>query len=174
MKRLTASIILAGVLMLAAGPSQGLFAQDDEGPGTRITTVTSFNVPFGDRGTVIPFMVDRVLPATQLNPKAITVRLLFHNWGSDASQVAIVAEYASLADVDSECGQPCKDYFDANPIPEEGTPEREAFDKAGALFSKYYSRHSDEIYVAPMGFAKVEGKMVRGAGMPEAPEGDGE
>lgn len=147
-------------LMLLAVPAPPMVAQEDDGPGTRVVTVTSFEVPFNDRATVIPFMVERFLPAMQLNPNVINARLLFHNWGSNAAAIAIVAEYASFADIESDCGQPCDDYYDANPPPDEGTPEREEFDKAAALWSKYYSHHRDEIYSTPMGMAKVEGVMM--------------
>lgn len=152
-------------------PQQAV-AQDDDGPGTRIVTVTTFNVPFTVRDQVIPHMVARVLPVTQLNPAVITSRLLFHNWGSEASQVVMVAEYASWADVEADCGQPCDDYFDANPAPEEGDEGYEAFDKARNLFLKYYSHHKDEIYVAPMGLAKVEGEMMGPVGGPDDDDGD--
>lgn len=165
------SLAAMAALTLLAVTASPMAAQEDEGPGTRVVTVTSFDVPFGDRGTVIPFMVERFLPATQLNPKAMNVRVLFHNWGADAASVAIVAEYATFADIESDCGQPCDDYYDANPPPAEGTPEREEFDEAAALWSKYYSHHRDEIYVTPMGMAKVEGEMMGPVGGPDDDEG---
>jgi hypothetical protein len=159
-------VVGMGMLVGWSVPQQAV-AQDDDGPGTRIVSVTTFNVPFTVRGQVIPHMVARVLPATQLNPHVITSRLLFHNWGSDASQIVMVAEYASMADVDADCGQPCTDYFEANPAPEEGDEGYEAFDEARRLFLKYYSNHRDEIYVAPMGMAKVEGEMMGPVGGPD-------
>jgi hypothetical protein len=159
-------------LVLLAATAPPIAAQEEEGPGARVVTVTSFEVPFADRGTVIPFMVERFLPGMQLNPNAINVRVLFHNWGGNAADMAIVAEYASFEDIESDCGQPCDDYYDANPPPEEGTPEREEFNKAAALWSKYYSHHRDEIYVTPMGMAKVEGVMMGPVGG-EADEEEG-
>lgn len=170
-------LLAAGVGMLMGwSMPQVAIAQDgdDEGPGTRIVTVTTFKLPFQHRATVIPWMQKYVLPGGQLNPAAITTRVLFHNWGSDAGDVVLVAEYASWADIEAECGQPCDDYDEANPEPEEGEEGYEAYQEAQALFSKYFSRHHDEIYVAPMGMAKVEGEMMGPIGGPDDDEGDDE
>ena len=138
-------LLVAGVGMMVGWsmPQVAMAQDDDEGPGTRIVTVTSFKLPFQHRGTGIPWMVKNVLPGQQLNPAAITTRLLFHNWGSDASDVIQVSEYASWADVDADCGQPCDDYNEANPEPEEGDEGYEAFQEAQARFSNYYSHHRD-------------------------------
>ncbi|MFQ5530828.1 MAG: hypothetical protein ACE5FP_10850, partial [Gemmatimonadota bacterium] len=108
---------------------------------------------------------------TQLNPHVLTSRVLFHAWGSNADQIIMVAEYASLADVDAECGQPCDDYFEANPAPEEGDEGYEAFVEGRDAFLKYYSHHSDEIYAAPMGLATTEGEVLGRVG-PAEDEGD--
>ncbi len=145
---------------------------DDEGPGVRVVTVTSFQLPFQARSTVIPWMQKNFLPGVQLNPHAITTRVLFHFWGSDAADVVMVAEYASWADVTADCGQPCDDYNEANPAPEEGDEGYEAFQEAADLFSKYYTHHHDEIYNAPMGMAKVEGEMMGPVGGPDDDDGD--
>ena len=166
------AVMAALTLLVVIAPAIAA-QEEEEGPGTRVVTVTTFQVPFGDRGTVIPFMVERVLPATQLNPNVITFRVLFHNWGANAADVAIVAEYASFEDIESDCGQPCEDYYAANPPPEEGTAEREEFDEAAALWSRYYSHHRDEIYLIPMGMAKVEGVMMGPVGGEEDEEEDG-
>lgn len=165
---LSLSVALAGLPASADAQQQ----EEEEGPGTRVTTVTSFQVPFNDRPVVMPFLVERVIPATQLNPNVITFRVLLHNWGGDASDVTLVAEYADFADIEAECGQPCDDYFEAHPAPEEGEDGYEDFQEAQRLFSKYYSHHRDEIYVAPMSLAKVEGTMMGPVGGPED-EGEG-
>ncbi len=145
---------------------------DDEEPVTRVVTVTSFSLPFQHRETVIPWMQKYFLPGQQLNPAAITTRVLFHNWGSDAADVVLVTEYASWADIEADCGQPCDDYDEANPEPEEGEEGYEAYEEAADLFTKYFSRHRDEIYVAPMDMAKVEGEMMGPVGGPEDDEDD--
>jgi len=168
-------LLLVGMgLLVGWSMPQQAVAQDgdDDGPGARIVTVTSFHLPLQHRGTVIPWMQKNFLPSVQLNPHAITTRFLFHNWGSDAADVVMVAEYASWADVEADCGQPCDDYFEANPEPEEGDEGYEAFDAARDLFQKYYARHRDEIYFAPMGMAKVEGEMMGPVGGPDDDDGD--
>ena len=164
--------LLASASLLALPAS--LEAQEDEGPGSRVTTVTSFDVPIQHRSTVMPFIVRRVAPATQLNPKVINYRIMWHNWGGNASNVIIMAEYADIADIESDCGQPCDDYYDAHPAPEEGEEGYEDFQKAQEMFQKYYSHHKDEIFVSPMMLAKVEGEMMGPVGGPQQDEGDGE
>lgn len=142
-------------------------AQEDEGPGNRVVTVTSFKVPFNDRPVVMPFLIERFVPATQLNPNVISFRVLLHNWGGNASDVMIVAEYDDISEIESDCGQPCDDYYEAHPAPEEGEEGYADFQKAQELFNKYYAHHRDEIYVAPMMVAKVEGEMMGPVGGPE-------
>lgn len=166
---LCALLIAASFVLLPSA----LVAQEDEQeePGTRVTTVTSFEVPFQHRPQVMPFLMERVIPATQLNPNVINFRVLLHNWGGNASDVHLVAEYADIADIESDCGQPCDDYFEANPAPEEGDEGYEDFQEAQELFDKYYSHHRDEILVAPMMAAKVEGEMMGPVGGPEDEDG---
>lgn len=139
--------------------------QGEEEPGMRIVTVTTFKVPFYDRDKVFPFMRRYVLPAAQLNPNVLNYRVLWHNWGADASQVIISAEYEDITKIEAECGQPCSDYFEANPEPEEGDEGYETFRQQEEAFAKYYAQHSDEIYVTPMGAAKIEGQMQGRVGM---------
>ncbi len=162
-----------GIVIGLCAPQQVLAQDgDDEEPVTRIVTVTSFKLPFQHRSTVIPWMQKYVLPGTQLNPLAINFRLVFHNWGSDAADVVLVTEYASWADIEADCGQPCDDYDEANPEPEEGEEGYEAYEEAQALFSKYFSRHRDEIYSTPMGMAKVEGELMGPVGGPDDDDDD--
>lgn len=165
------TVMCAAVVGAALALPTGAVAQEEEGPGQRVMTVTSFDVPFNDRNVVLPFMMERIVPGTQLNPKVINFRVSFHNWGANADQVLMIAEYADFADIESDCGQPCDDYYDANPAPEEGEQGYEDFQKAQRLFNKYYAHHSDEIYVSPMGVAKVEGEMMGPVGGPEEEEG---
>lgn len=167
--------LLAATLFLVLGLSApaALLAQEEEGPGSRIVAVTSFQVPFGDRSTVIPYMVEYFLPGMQLNPNVIGLRVLFHNWGSDASQVIIVQEVEDFSDIEADCGQPCDDYFAEHPTPDEGDEGYEEYQEALELFNKYYAYHKDEIYVSPMFVAKVEGEMVGTVGPPpQEDEGD--
>lgn len=169
MRFLRAGAMLTAVTVLIV---PGVSAQEEpEGPGSRILTVTTFDVPFQDRGTVIPFMRKYVIPYTQLNPAVKNFRVAFHNWGANADQVLIISEYEDIADIEADCGQPCDDYESQNESPEEGDAGYEEFQEAQRLWSKYYSDHQDEIYVMPMGVAKVEGEMMGEVGLPEPDEG---
>jgi hypothetical protein len=172
MARKTAWVAFALVMVVGLIGAPAVFAQDDDGPSNRIMTVTTFKMPFGDRGTVLPWMEQYFHPNALLNPNVINYRWMVHNWGSSAAAVVIAAEYADWADIQAECGQPCDDWQEANPVPDEGTPEREEYDKAQALFNKYYAHHSDEIYVSLMEEAKTEGRVVGTVGRGEDDDDD--
>jgi len=164
-------VVGMGMMVGLTMPQQAV-AQDGDGPGTRTVSVTTFDVPYGpNRGPALTFMRNRMLPATQLNPNIITSRVLFHAWGSNADQVIMVAEYADMEGLAAGCGQPCADWNEANPAPEEGDEGYEAFDKGRTLFFKYYSHHTDEIYSAPMGITKNEGEVLGRVG-PASDEDD--
>lgn len=156
----------AAAALFAAVPGNAP-AQEQEGPGSRVMTVTTFDVPIQHRSTVMPFIVQRVAPATQLNPRVLNFRIMMHNWGGNAAEVIMISEYADIADIEADCGQPCEEYFEANPDPVEGDEGYEEFQKARQLFQEYYSAHRDEIYSTPMMVAKVEGKMMGRVGGPE-------
>lgn len=162
----TACLAAAAALFMAH-PGESMAQEQQEGPGTRVMTVTTFDVPIQHRSTVMPFIVQRVAPSSQLNPKVLNYRIMLHNWGGNAAEVVMISEYANIADIESDCGQPCDDYFEANPAPAEGDEGYEDFQKAQELFQKYYSHHTDEIYSAPMMVAKVEGEMMGPVGGPD-------
>lgn len=169
-------LALLSCSFLGFSASSALVAQEQEepeGPGSRVIAVTSFQVPFGDRPTVVPYMLEYFLPGIQLNPNVIGFRVLFHNWGSDASQVLLVQEFEDISLLEAECGQPCDDYYAEHPAPEEGDEGYEEYQEALELFNKYYAHHRDEIYVSPMGAAKVEGEMVGTVGPPPEEEEEG-
>ena len=141
---------------------------DDEGPGARTVAVTSFELPpIGSRGPLFQHLRSRVLPGWLLNPNVITVRVLVHNWGSNASDMVLVREFDSWEDMGASCGQPCADYYQANPVPQEGEEGREAFEEGRDLYNKYFSNHRDEIYTAPMIVAKSEGEIMGPVGIPD-------
>jgi hypothetical protein len=150
--------LAACVCALATLVTFGYARAQEQEPPTRIVTVTSFKVPFGeDRGNVIAFLTEYFLPGYQLNPHVRNFRLLNHRWGSDAMDFMIVAEYDDLAALDAECGQPCDDYF-AQQVPEEGG-EGTRFRELQNAFNSAYQNHHDEIYVTRMDRAVVEGQM---------------
>jgi hypothetical protein len=164
--------VAVGAAMAVPGAAR---AQDQqEGPGTRVVTVTTFDLPYQYRSKVFPFIRDRVIPSTQLNPNVLNFRVMAHFWGDDAAQVVMVAEYKTFADIDSECGKPCEDYYAAHPAPKEGEDGYDAFVEARDLFNRFYSHHHDEIYTAYMSAAVVEGKMVGHVGPPPAEENGGQ
>lgn len=159
----------AVVVSLFAAPAWAQ-AQEEEGPEPRYVTATIFDVPLEHRDEVFPYMEKYVLPATQLNPHVLNFRMLIHNWGSNASEVVLLSEYASFTDIGAECGTPCEEYFDAHPMPEEGDEGYEEFEKVQSMWLKYFSKHHDEIFLAPMEIAVVEGE-VQGTVGPDEEEG---
>ncbi len=152
-------LLVAACVMLALVAVGANTASAQQAPQTRYVTVTSFDVPYGpDRGKVISFVNEYFLPATQLNPKVLNSRMLVHNWGSDAAQIVMMAEYANWADIEADCGKPCDDYYAQHPNIEEGQPGYAEFQEKAALFNKAFSTHHDEIYVVGMNRSVVEGK----------------
>lgn len=165
--------MLAGMMMwVGVAMPQTTIAQEDEGPGTRVITVTTWDVPYGERGAFWQFFRNRILPNSQLNPNVINSRLMLHQWGSNADQMILINEYADMEAVAAGCGQPCADYFEDNPPPQEGEEGYETYQAGQAAFNKYYSHHTDEIYTAPMIAAKVEGELMGPVGVPEDDEDD--
>lgn len=163
--------LLTGLLALLVFGFTGVDVANaqDEGPGSRYVTTTTFDVPFNDRGQVFQHIMERILPATKLNPNIVNSRVLLHNWGANASQVVMVAEFESWEAIEADCGQPCDDFYEANPAPEEGDAGYDEYRERQQLFSKYYAHHSDEIYTTPLGAAKIEGEL-RGPVVPAPPD----
>lgn len=146
----------AACVLVSTAPAR---AQDDQPPPTRYVVATSFDVPFQDRGELMPWLTEYFLPGYQLHPEVVNFRMLVHNWGSDASTIVFVAEYEEFADIEAECGQPCDDYFEQHEEPEEGDEGYEEYQRRLGLFQKYFSKHRDEIYTTNMNRAIVEGQM---------------
>ena len=143
-------------IVLTSGYAQ---AQQQDASPMRYVTVTTFDVPYGpDRAKVMSFLNEYFLPGTQLHPDVRNFRLLTHVWGSDGMQVIMEAEYDNWADIEADCGQPCDDYFDVHVAPVVGEDGYEEYQEKADLFNKYYSNHTDEIYLTNMNRAMVEGK----------------
>jgi hypothetical protein len=163
--------LAACVCALATLVTFGYARAQEQEPPTRIVTVTSFKVPFGeDRGNMIAFLTEYFMPGYQLNPHVRNFRLLNHRWGSDAMDFLIIAEYDNLAAIEAECGQPCDDYFAQHEAPEEGEEGYEELQKLQNAFNSVYQNHHDEIYVTRMDRAVVEGRMQGTVG--PVPESD--
>ena len=162
-------LLAVGVVMLLGwSMPQVALAQDDEGPRWRTVHVISFELPpLGSRGPFFRHLRDRIEPSAQLNPYVINSRVMIHSYGSNASQIILVREYGSHEDMHTGCGQPCADYYEANPAPEEGEDGYDDFVEGRDLWRKYFSHHRDEIYNTFMAIAKVEGEIVGTVGTPD-------
>lgn len=165
--RRSAPLAALALLLPLVVPSGTSAQEEDEAPETRIIAVTHMKIPFADRATVLPFMREYFLPGGQVNPNVISQRVLMHYYGSDARDVVVVTEYEDLAALEAPCGQPCDDYEERNPPPEEGEEGYEEYEEAQDLFAKYFAHHHDEIFVAPMELSKIEGTVHGPIGLPE-------
>lgn len=155
-------------IFLSSGYAQ---AQQQDSP-MRYVTVTTFDVPYGpDRAKVMSFLNEYILPSTQLHPGVRNFRLLTHVWGSNGMQVIMEAEYDNWADIELDCGLTCDDYFVIHEAPEEGDDGYAEYQEMSDLFSKYYSSHTDEIYLTNMNRAMVEGKTPTWVGPAPTPGG---
>ena len=134
--------------------------------------VTTFDVPYHHRATFMPFFRDQFLVNTQLNPNVLNSRVMFHNHGSNGDQILVYTEYADMAGLGAGCGQPCVDWREANPAPQEGDEGYEEWTESIESFQRFYSHHSDEIYVAPMGWSKLEGENLGRVGPAPADDED--
>lgn len=153
----TISLIpVLGFLGAAALPAGAAAQQaDDAPPETRVLTVTTFKLPQGEDGQKVMRFIDEVIaPQARNNPNVLSYRVAQHYWGSNSSDVLVIAEYADWASVEAPCGAPCQEWAEEN-VPEQGTPEREEFDDlAGAYNRAFFQGHVDEIYTVNMGRAK--------------------
>jgi hypothetical protein len=154
-------MLLVAVCAIAAIAVLGVPTAEaqDAPPVVRYVASTSFDVPYQDRAQVVSFLEEYFLPGYQLHPKVLNFRMLNHNWGSSGSQIIMVAEYATFADIDADCGAPCEAYYAQHEAPEEGEAGYAEYEEKADLFNKYYSSHSDEIYATQMRRAVVEGEM---------------
>lgn len=169
MRRLLMITLLSWLTMSLTTADTIRAQEEEEGPGGRFVTVTTFEIPDQHEDKVAQHIIERVLPATKLNPNVINSRVLLHRWGSDASRIVFVSEYPSWEAIEADCGTPCEEFYEANPAPEEGEEGYEAYRERLELFQKYFGEHSDEIYFTPMDAAKVEGELM-GPVVPEPPE----
>lgn len=143
------------VLAYLAVP-QAVAAQDmeDGPPQTGIVTMSTMKVPMNeDRAAVMGWIEKMVTPMARANPNIIAFYVLTHYYGSDSRDMVLVRVYKDLAAIEAPCGEPCQIYREENPLPEEGTPEREEMMEMWETFMKYNGRHSDEIYTAHLDLA---------------------
>jgi hypothetical protein len=128
-------------------------AAQQQAPAMHVITISSFKVPLGeDRQKVVDYLRKWMVEPARMNPHVLSYRVIQHMYGSDAGDVAIMGAYENWAAVTAPC-EPCNAWMQQN-LPAEGTPARKAVDDAQALFLKYYSNHSDQVFVSPLDLAK--------------------
>jgi hypothetical protein len=150
----TLSVLGALALCLIVMPESAV-AQDDDGPEYRYITMSTFHVPMGpERQKVMTFIRNVMAPQAKVNPNVLSFRVALHDYGTDSRDIVLIREYASWEAIDADCGKPCDDYWDANPRPEDGTAEQQAWREAWQAFRDHYAQHSDEIYRVNMDLAK--------------------
>lgn len=146
-------VVFLGALALVAAPVT-VSAQEEEAPGVGIVSISKFQVPLGeDRVKVMDFIEKVMAPQEEHNPNVMAFYVLEHYYGADARDVLLVRVYRSFADIEKPCGEACATWAEEN-LPKEGTPEFDEMNENGQTFMRYYSRHSDEIYSAPLSIAK--------------------
>jgi hypothetical protein len=135
-------------------------------------TVTSFR-PYGpDRAKVMSFL-NEYIPAEHAAPPGCSYFRLTHVW-EHGMRVIMEAEYDNWADIQLDCGPTCDDYFVIHEAPEEGDDGYAEYREMSDLFSKYYSSHTDEIYLTNMNRALVEGQRPNWVGPQTPTPGGGE
>jgi hypothetical protein len=146
-------LAVALATVLAVSPVV-LHAQDAAPPPEiHYMAVTTFSAPFNAEGQKVGWWIDSVMaPGAKVDPNVLSYRVGTHIYGSSAGDIIITTEYADWTSINADC-EPCDAWFEERQ-PEEGTPEREAWDEAQAAFFKYFHGHQDEIYTVQMDRAK--------------------
>jgi hypothetical protein len=142
--------ILAGVMTILSAPRvvQGQEAE----PETRTLTITGFTIPLGQGENFNEYVDTYIIPQTQADPNVLSFRFAQHHWGGGKVNAWFISEYESLEGL-ARSEQFQSDWYDEN-FPE-GTPEREAAEKATEEdFLPFFSGHFDEITAVNMNRAK--------------------
>lgn len=142
--------ILAVVTTILSAP-RAVQGQEAE-PEIRTLTITAFTVPLGMGEKFNEYVDTYIIPPTKADPDVLGFRFARHHYGGGKANAWFIVEYESLEGLArSEDFQ--NDWYDEN-FPE-GTPEREAADKATQEdFLPFFSEHSDEITSVNMNRAK--------------------
>ena len=151
--RLISTLALVPVLL---APTAAMAQDSEEAPDIRVLEITTFRAPFGEERQLMMQFINRVIaPQAQNNPNVLTYRVATHFYGRNSTDIKLIAEYPDWAAVEAPCGEPCRTWAAEN-IPEQGTPEREEFDKQAAAWTKFYMTggHSDEIFSVNMARGK--------------------
>lgn len=150
--RLSPSLIATALIGISITP--GAVHAQEEAPPTHYLSVTTFQVPYdADARQTVNWWIDSVMvPTAKMNPSVRSYRVANHIYGARGGDIVIVTEYADWNAINADC-EPCSTWFQ-NRQPAEGTPEREAWNAAQAMFFKYFTGHHDEVYVFNMSRAK--------------------
>jgi len=145
---------LAVLAYLAVPQAVAAQEMEDGPPQTGIVTMSTFKVPLGEeRAKVMGWIEKMVTPQARANPNIMAFYVLTHYYGADSRDMVLVRVYKDLAAIEAPCGEPCQVYREENPLPEEGTPEREEMMEMWETFMKYNGSHSDEIFTAHLDLA---------------------
>ena len=141
------AVALAAVLAVSPVVLHAQDAAPPPPPETHYIGVTTFSAPFNAEGQKVMWWIDSVMvPGAKLDPSVLSYRIGRHIYGSSAGDIVIITEYADWASINADC-EPCDAWFEERQ-PEEGTPEREAWDEAFQAFLKHFHGHQDEIYTS--------------------------
>jgi hypothetical protein len=153
MKHSSLLLLLVGLALIV--PTHALQAQAEAGQSElHYIVVNTFNVPYGETRQQVGMWIDSVsVPLARLNPNLLSYRIGGHYFGSSAGDIVIISEYATWDAIAAPCGEPCDTWMAENE-PHPGTPQAEKWGDIYATFLKYYSKHSDEIYVVQMSRTK--------------------
>jgi hypothetical protein len=139
MFRIAMFVVTSSVLLIAATP---VLAQD-EAPGTRLITLTSFTVPPGQSLQDFWAVVDKYLfPSDKANPHILSERVASHYFGS-GHNVWIITEYEDLAAVQKAEEWNSEQFEKEYP---EGSAARDSADAAFQKgFTPFFTPHEDQI-----------------------------
>ncbi|MFQ5890557.1 MAG: hypothetical protein ACE5JR_10965 [Gemmatimonadota bacterium] len=133
-------------------PAATLAQEEEEQPETRIITVTTFHVPFGEQfADLLDYIDTYVVPPSKEDPNILHFRVATHAWGDASKNVWFITEYPDLGAIDASNDWQ-SEWFDEH-YPE-GTPEREAADAAFEEHFAPYFKHKDNILGVNMNRAK--------------------
>lgn len=146
----TCLFILVAVLLAAGNP--GVVRAQEQEPEIRTLTMTAFTIPLGEGEKFNEYVDKYIVPPAKADPNILSFRYARHHYGGGKANAWFIVEYESLEGLyRSEEFQ--NDWFEEN-FPE-GTPEREAADKATQEdFLPFFGDHSDEITAVNMNRAK--------------------
>ena len=143
-------LALAAVLLAAGSP--GAVRAQEPAPEIRTLVITAFTIPLGEGQKFNEYVDKYIVPPAKADPNVLSFRFARHHYGGGKDNAWFIVEYESLEGLyRSEEFQ--NDWYDEN-FPE-GTPEREAADKATEEdFLPFFSDHVDEITTTNMSRAK--------------------